>query len=160
MPFPVIFLDIDGVLNSDSHDYLGENWPECCYDPNMCAKLRYVLDQTGAKIVLSSTWREEDYLWQRMPVIFAEWGVGHAPIDKTTSDNLVLPRKLSDYTWSERNRAAQILKWVDENKPTTWIAIDDLALTLPDEHFVRTHPNMGLTKEKAQEALDKLTKGE
>ena len=50
----VIFLDIDGVLNviSQGHDEYGSLFHKHFED-----NLRYIIEQTGAKIVISSTWR-------------------------------------------------------------------------------------------------------
>jgi hypothetical protein len=59
---PVLFLDVDGVLNSTR--YLKENpgvfdhreeWR--AFDPVAVARLEQVLSRTGAVIVVSSTWR-------------------------------------------------------------------------------------------------------
>ena len=51
-PEKVIFLDIDGVLNSN-----------CSTEPtiaeDMVKRLAYIVDKTGAFIVLSSSWRYE-----------------------------------------------------------------------------------------------------
>ena len=49
-----IFLDIDGVLNlyCESRDEYG-----CCFHPHLVENLRSLVDRTGAKIVISSTWR-------------------------------------------------------------------------------------------------------
>jgi hypothetical protein len=51
----VIFLDIDGVLNCDST----ENPRHFPYrtDPALLARLKRLLELTGAQVVLSSTWR-------------------------------------------------------------------------------------------------------
>jgi hypothetical protein len=51
----VIFLDIDGVLNSDAT----ENPRRLPYhtDPALVARLHRLLARTGAKVVLTSTWR-------------------------------------------------------------------------------------------------------
>ena len=155
-PRKILFLDIDGVLNSYAVNYGRKDWPECCYDPSLCRNLKQVLDETGAEIVVSSTWREETYLLDRFPIIFENWGIGHVPVGITTTDNLCFPRKMSDYTWHERNRAMQIQQWVNQHKPAAWIAVDDLALPLPKEHFVRTNRNRGLIIHKAKEAIDKL----
>jgi len=51
----VIFLDIDGVLNS-------KNTPNprklpYIVDSRLLARFKRLLDRTGAKVVLSSTWR-------------------------------------------------------------------------------------------------------
>lgn len=50
----VIFLDIDGVLNlyCESRDEYG-----CCFHPHLVDNLKRLIDETGAKIVISSTWR-------------------------------------------------------------------------------------------------------
>lgn len=54
MPDPILFLDIDGVLNG--HQILRE--AGCCgIDPRCVRHLNLVLRRTGCKIVLSSAWR-------------------------------------------------------------------------------------------------------
>ena len=64
-PITLIALDIDGVLNSVAHfvrrghrdfptrdeNYLSD------FDPDACAVLQEVCQQTGAELVISSTWR-------------------------------------------------------------------------------------------------------
>lgn len=56
-----LFLDFDGVLNSSRFLY-GSGRPkprrdEDMFDPACVARLARVLDQTGAQIVVSSSWR-------------------------------------------------------------------------------------------------------
>ena len=50
----IIFLDIDGVLNviGQGHDEFGQIFHKHFED-----NLRWVIDKTGAKIVISSSWR-------------------------------------------------------------------------------------------------------
>ena len=53
----VLFLDIDGVVNCATttqrhRGFLG-------IDPRLAARVRRVVEATGCKVVLSSTWREE-----------------------------------------------------------------------------------------------------
>ena len=50
----IIFLDIDGVLNvyCESRDEYG-----CCFHSHLVENLRILIEQTGAKIVIISTWR-------------------------------------------------------------------------------------------------------
>ena len=59
----VIFLDIDGVLNCDSttnklfdYDFV---------DEDKIMRLKSIIDQTGAKVVLDSTWRDGWYHWDK-----------------------------------------------------------------------------------------------
>lgn len=51
----IIFLDIDGVLNviSQGHDEYGS-----IFHSHFVDNLKYIIDQTGAKIVISSSWRK------------------------------------------------------------------------------------------------------
>jgi hypothetical protein len=55
-----IFLDVDGVLNSM------EKVAKCRspqqLDDAMCARLREIVEQSNAKIVLSTSWRMFDYM--------------------------------------------------------------------------------------------------
>ena len=49
----VIFLDVDGVLNSN--ETLGRSWNESLEKPLLKLLLK-IISKTNAKIVLSSTW--------------------------------------------------------------------------------------------------------
>lgn len=57
----VIFLDVDGVLNSvgwmEENKKYGLSRP---VDPSKVRLLKQIIDSTGAKVVLSSTWRNVD----------------------------------------------------------------------------------------------------
>ena len=60
--YPVLFLDIDGCLNSaetfrDPYALLIGTHAGHRVDPKMVARLDQVLDATGAKVVVSSSWR-------------------------------------------------------------------------------------------------------
>lgn len=61
-PPPLLFLDFDGVINS--HDWwerrkglVRERHPVHEIDPVACARLQRICEETGAQIVVSSTWR-------------------------------------------------------------------------------------------------------
>ncbi len=59
----IIFLDIDGVLNSGDflwtpeHQALDQSDDRNWFDPAAVARLNRIIEATGAKCVLSSTWR-------------------------------------------------------------------------------------------------------
>lgn len=73
-----IFLDIDGVMNSNLfysertqdkryNDWIKEHpqriaWNACNIDPRAVERLNRLTDATGAKIVVSSTWRSDSNL--------------------------------------------------------------------------------------------------
>ena len=50
----IIFLDIDGVLNHNGNDESGKHE---YYNEGMVKELSYLVKKTGAKIILSSSWR-------------------------------------------------------------------------------------------------------
>lgn len=63
----IIFLDFDGVLNSevwmksrfdiiDNND-IDSQYPFYEIDPNAIKNLNRIIEETGAKVVVSSTWR-------------------------------------------------------------------------------------------------------
>ena len=53
----ILFLDIDGVLNSRAYDRK-RNWSELTnIDETRLPLVKKIIDKTGAKIVLISTWR-------------------------------------------------------------------------------------------------------
>lgn len=62
----IIFLDIDGVLNSRKYinQCVANNIPaDDVIDPIAVARLNKITDATGAKLVISSTWRLP-FLWR------------------------------------------------------------------------------------------------
>lgn len=56
----VIFLDIDGVLNYEGYGRVTSTGARFV-DPVLIKKLKKIIDCTGAKVVLSSTWRKGIY---------------------------------------------------------------------------------------------------
>jgi len=65
---PVVFLDVDGVLNN--HHTKARNAHGCIgIDPEIVPRFRRIIHETGAAIVVSSTWR-------RMPDIMHDLWAG------------------------------------------------------------------------------------
>jgi hypothetical protein len=144
-PGSVIFLDIDGVLHSV---YTRDYFTESC-----AVAFEQIVRDTGAAIVLSSTWRTRpdwfdeanDFLKQRgLPVI----------LDST--------RDLSRETKTWTKREVEICEWLDRHpEVTSWIAIDDENLTYSDSeqarrmrgHFVHTKSDKGLQPHDVDLAL-------
>lgn len=58
----IVFLDIDGVLNSREYDRQ-RDWSKVTFiDETRLPLIKRIIDATGAKIILSSTWRDQ---WSR-----------------------------------------------------------------------------------------------
>ena len=86
----IIFSDIDGVLNC-SHTPNPRKFPYIA-DPKLVERLRSVSDETGAQIVLSSTWRYDP------AGLFSakHWGI---PFIEVTPDCPKEPRRNEIVTW-------------------------------------------------------------
>jgi HAD domain in Swiss Army Knife RNA repair proteins len=90
----IIFLDIDGVLNCNNTPN-PRNFPYVV-DKKLLARLKKLLDRTGAKVVLTSSWRLD-------PIgIFAakHWGV---PLMDVCPDMPKRPRRDEVLTWLSRH---------------------------------------------------------
>ena len=124
MTAPVIFLDIDGVLNSQrSCAALGgfpyplspQNWH--LFDPVAVGLLRRVVQKTGAVCVLSSSWR--GLLDDLEPLAST---IGVPIIDKTRS------------TVGRERRGDQIRDWLGANpEVAVWAILDDDRDMLDDQ---------------------------
>lgn len=158
----VIFLDFDGVLNSQGsfiyetarrrkrHE-IGVKGPVNETLCNVCtANFQTILDTyRDVKIVISSTWREMfDLDWLRAKL--ASYHIDSSRvIGKTPSD------------WGG-NRGIEIQLWLNAHPEVThYIVIDDNTWGIPEIHgearFVKTTWDAGLTFDKAEEAIEKLS---
>jgi len=141
---PVLFLDIDGVLNGHEYNPLTQSngiTPACV------ARLNRVLDNTNCGIVLSSAWRYMvsgnamslqgfQYLLQTHQVRCVQRVIGVTRTDLQLEDT------------NERTR--EIREWLDQHHETTVFAVvDDLPLVFGDTPyavpFVQTDETTGLT---------------
>jgi len=94
----VIFLDIDGVLNSRKwfKEVYKESNPKPKYhiDPSTIKLLNHIIYMTGAKIVISSTWRAgRESGWFNW--LFKQYGFNGLVIGKTPTinhDKVIIPR--------------------------------------------------------------------
>jgi hypothetical protein len=149
----IIFLDIDGVLNvyENGSDEFGKLFYKQ-YEEN----LRRIIEETGADIVISSTWR-------------------YAGLDKMQLmwEMRDLPGRVIGITPFFREhltkRGEEIAEWIRENNISNYCIIDDCADMLPEQEmfFVKTAKNfehedslkgIGLTKKCAEKAIEILNK--
>jgi hypothetical protein len=127
----VLFLDIDGVLNSEA--YFGRYRGAYGIEGRLAALVRRIKKRTGAKIVLSSSWRgsieNERYIARKVGVLF----------DRT-------PHLASMV------RGEEIKQWLDQHPEVMSYAIlDDDSDMLPEQlpHFFQTSWKTGITEEIA-----------
>lgn len=154
----IIFLDIDGVLNSRAYERR-RNWDEQTdIDETRLPLIKEIVDATNAKIVLSSTWRQH---WDKDLHNCDEDGLY---INKTFAKfGLSIFDKTPDLGFSALRRD-EISKWLEDTdkKIASFVIIDDYRYGWGDllEHFVKTEPNfrLGIEKEHVWKAIDILNK--
>ena len=144
-----IFLDIDGVLATDKEFMMNrkkfqEKYPvadelNIPYPFNSgCVKIfNEILQETDARIVLSSDWRLHWNL-EDLDKIFKFNSVIKSP-EATTSFH-----KWKMSSGLEHDRVKQIEQYVSYSEITNWVAIDDLNLSDLGDRFVRTKDSEGL----------------
>jgi hypothetical protein len=123
----VLFTDIDGVLNCRKTP----NPRKLPYvvDPKLLARFRALVDSTGAKVVLSSTWRYDP------AGLFSarHWGI---PFDDVVPDMPGQPRR------------DEILSWIKAHPSVTRYAVlDDEDDGLDDLPLFQPSARNGLTDE-------------
>lgn len=132
----IIFLDIDGVLNSldsvlafrdDGHLFWSDRKESL--DPVSVGLLQHLCEETDAKIVISSTWRKL-YSEQEFRDIFASYGWENFPILGMTTTDKVHPD-----SWA---RGYEIQDWLDNNPWKNYVILDDDSdmLDCQSEQFV------------------------
>lgn len=154
----VIFLDIDGVLNSRSYDRKRDWKKQTGIDETRLPLVKKIVDETGAKIVLSSTWRED---WDKDAAlcradgvyinrVFAKYGL--QVYDKTPN--------LGGYV----ERKDEVKGWLDSAGANieNFAIIDDYGFGWAElsDYFVKTNSvsGRGLEEEHVRKAIGILNK--
>ena len=146
----VIFLDFDGVLNSEKY-IKASNKYGVVIDPSRMVLLKKIVDNTNAEIVLSTSWREH---WDKNTAncnqtgieineIFGEYGL--EIFDKTPKLNL--------------KREDEIKAWLFENKVENFVVLDDAFLSSDflEGHFIKTSNYFeGLDETDVEKAIEIL----
>jgi len=158
----ILFLDIDGVLNTGWwYTQLDRNPPKDKYgyafDPRSVANLKKILDETGAEIVVSSSWKsfglsELEKMWQNRELPGKLIGV----TPNSVSDEMLFSADL-DHIKIFPIRGMEIKEWLDKHviEVSRYVIIDDMDNFLPEQksHFVLTDPEVGITDEDADKAI-------
>ena len=168
-----LFLDIDGVLNSENwygwRQYCYNNkWMDKIQDPSITdefvqyklheideravANLNRIIDKTGCKVVLSSSWRSSSDF-------------------ENTLTNYVLTLKGFKYTFYgvtprlfSQDRGVEIKRWLEEeskkNEIESYLILDDDCDMLPDQmdNFILVNRQYGLSDIDVFKAIEILNK--
>lgn len=158
----VIFLDIDGVLNTRKSMVLAHQ-DGICPDPNRpwmtmdldaVARLQRIVDMTGAQIVISSSWRGKSLEDSQAALKALEWA-GFTSMDAVID---VTPR-----LWSG-GRGHEIADWLERHPTVTnFVILDDdtfdIVPLFPSDLFNTTN-EFGLLDEHVAPVVFHLTGGE
>lgn len=140
----VLFLDVDGVLNSrDSTNFKNNLWP---INDEMCFMVGKIQLDTGCAIVVSSSWRHHPDGMKTIREKFND------VIDKTPYLNHLV-------NYEDKPRGHEIQAWLDKHPEVTRYAILDDDSDMLDEQkpaFFQTTFQHGLTKEIAKKVTDYL----
>lgn len=151
----IIFLDIDGVLNSSVYDRQRTE-TDGNIDKTRLVLLKELVDKTGAKIVLSSSWRNH---WEKNPDECDE--IGKEIISDFASAGLEIYDKTPKVGYLERSE--EISMWLNDNPDVEdFVIFDDNGYGWGDlsDKFVKTDYRIGrgLEEKHVQKALDILNK--
>ena len=152
----VIFLDFDGVITTPKSGYN--------LSPELMEKVKKICDETGAKIVVSSSWRfgsnsvedfirsiTEDKEFCPVPFSFPKLIVGITP---TLLDN-------GEKYYTHTFRGSEIGKYLmNHEEVTRYILLDDEAEYYPGQKIflIQTSPEIGISDDVVEKAIELLNK--
>jgi hypothetical protein len=181
----IIFLDFDGVLNSENwyrrrfneidRDTAAGNYPFYEFDPLSIKELNRIVEQTGASVVVSSSWRVGNRIQDLQQMLDAVGFVGNV-IDTTPRfstkgiDNnqnpitYTIPRGCEIEWWLKETGKFQRINWslemqleyLEKSIVKNYIILDDDSDMLygQREHYVKCNGyGAGLDKQTADTAI-------
>merc|ERR1719352_428888 len=158
LPFSsLIFLDVDGVLNSTgdgdrgSDEVITSATPMMILNRSCLQRLVKLVRDANARLVLSSTWRSSAALKTELWEALVAEGL---PKDAFVGQTPVIAGPLRHY---------EILEWLEDKRTAEvkvpWVVLDDMQLGSYAQlkgHFIWVNPNMGLSDEDVGKASSLL----
>jgi hypothetical protein len=142
----IVFLDIDGVLNSGAwfnrtgNPYLTDNKWLNMLDPEAVERLDRILERSGANVVISSSWRHAHAVSRIVDFL---------RLRGLTNYNRIIGR-----TKSFGAREYEIAAWLGEHPNVKhFVAIDDMSLPGLEKRHVHTTWGNGLVESHVKDAL-------
>lgn len=148
---PILFLDIDGVLNS--HDYVRRGGSLSCrtdgIDSLAVAHLQRIVDETHCSLILSSTWRLIHPLSEMRGRLIAKGMRSPCPLRGKTPD--LSPR---GGTIERYQRGLEVNAWINTmGFKARYACIDDDGDFMPGQNLVQTDFRTGLLAEHADRCI-------
>lgn len=145
----IVFLDVDGVLNCSKwiDMYPDKSFDELI-DPDAVARLNRLLDRTGAKIIISSSWRVQ-FLnvadgFNKLTEFFGKHGIKNI-IGMT-------PRLHG------KRRCDEITEWLNHHPVESFVILDDDLSANVKNRQVKTFFETGLQDYHIDEAIEILAR--
>lgn len=167
----IIFLDFDGVLNTEHYQrllsYQGKAWKDeygALFDPEAVLQLRRIVEATNADIVIESSWKF--YGLEAMQEMWKERNLPGKILDITpssVSDSWLLTANLDDIDPAlGLCKGMEIASWLSDNasKEARYVIIDDECVIMESQspHFLLADPYNGITAEIADKAISILNR--
>lgn len=165
----VIFLDLDGVLNTDNyydqlrHEHLPtEDTFGILFDPKAVEQLAHIVDSTQAKIVISSSWRYSGIanmraMWKarKLPGVIYDITSLHVADDYIQSQMENNPNDFDLYDVMILAREMEIALWLEEHpEVTSYVILDDQSTFRQlKEHFVLINQKFGITNKDTERVI-------
>ena len=135
----ILFLDIDGVLNviPQGFDEFG-----AIFHQHFVDNLKRIIDETGAKIVISSTWRYAGP--DEMKLMWEMRDLPGEVIDVTPYFASEEIKELYAENTKQDCRGYEIQEWLDNHECESYVILDDDTdmLSRQMSNFVRTSENI------------------
>ena len=152
----VIFLDFDGVLNTERYLRARDPRTQSILDETKLSLLRRIVEETGAVIVLSTSWRRH---WDPDPT---KWDETWKPCGEALGRyGLTVSDRTPDYgDHSGNNRDREVRDWLTAHsgEVESFVILDDILMGWEEleGRLARTNPFRGLTAELAEKAVSLL----
>lgn len=142
-----LFLDVDGVLNHSeylSYSHVFE-YPYCWFDPVCVERVKEILDKTGAKLVISSSWRKDSNLSHIFNQVGLPLRFDVTPVLLKNDIEIARGLEIAEYLQSQNN-----LEYAYA------ILDDDIYDLTPEQLRYTIHCEDGLTQDLTQKAIQLL----
>ena len=141
----ICFIDIDGCYNHDkwyhSIDYYENNFKDPDIDPKVVKRMNQLTNEIGIKLVVSSSWKIDDYCLERLERAGLENIIGRTP-------NLIFTVPYDKFC-----KGLEIKAWLEVHNVDKYLILDDELDSVYDEqkpNLLLIDHKVGITEENIE----------